>query len=194
MFPHSAATNSTARFMPSANQGFVQRPGLSPAQPSSPTQAQAQAQVQAQAAPPAPPPTVQTADTSKVSGMWNADTHLYSLLFYFLFHKCSIRLIAFMLNKLRYAILVEEHSPLWSLWFLWFYISVVPNKYLMLLGNVVLTFLVVFCRWIEACYCYTDQTIWWDIQSPWWFTSYPSKKAWNRRQFKENRGIIRQTK
>ncbi|CAL5084442.1 unnamed protein product [Urochloa decumbens] len=65
MFPHSAATNSTARFMPSNNQGFVQRPGLSPAQPSSPTNAQAQAQ--AQQAPPAPPPTVQTADTSKVS-------------------------------------------------------------------------------------------------------------------------------
>nr|CAB3455189.1 unnamed protein product [Digitaria exilis] len=65
MFPHAAATNSTSRFMPSNNQGFVQRPGLSPVQPSSPTQAQAPAQTQA--APPAPPPTVQTADTSKVS-------------------------------------------------------------------------------------------------------------------------------
>nr|CAB3458838.1 unnamed protein product [Digitaria exilis] len=63
MFPHSAATNSTSRFMPSSNQGLVQRPGLSPVQPSSPTQAPAQTQ----AAPPAPPPTVQTADTSKVS-------------------------------------------------------------------------------------------------------------------------------
>ncbi|XP_066398211.1 protein transport protein SEC31 homolog B-like isoform X2 [Miscanthus floridulus] len=61
MFPHSAATNSTSRFMPSNNQSFAPRPGLSPAQPSSPTQ------VQAQPAPPAPPPTVQTADTTKVS-------------------------------------------------------------------------------------------------------------------------------
>jgi len=55
--------NSTSRFMPSNNQGFVQRPGLSPVQPSSPTHAQPQPAV----APPAPPPTVQTADTSKVS-------------------------------------------------------------------------------------------------------------------------------
>ncbi|XP_066391405.1 protein transport protein SEC31 homolog B-like isoform X5 [Miscanthus floridulus] len=61
MFPHSAATNSTSRLMPSNNQSFAPRPGLSPAQPSSPTQ------VQAQPAPPAPPPTVQTADTTKVS-------------------------------------------------------------------------------------------------------------------------------
>ncbi|WVZ66911.1 hypothetical protein U9M48_016068 [Paspalum notatum var. saurae] len=61
MFPHSVATNSTSRFMPSNNQSVAQRPGLSPVQPSSPTQ------VQAQPAPPAPPPTVQTADTSKVS-------------------------------------------------------------------------------------------------------------------------------
>ncbi|ONM60299.1 Protein transport protein SEC31 homolog B [Zea mays] len=61
MFPHSAAANSTSRFMPSNNQSFAPRPGLSPAQPSSPTQ------VQAQPAPPAPPPTVQTADTTKVS-------------------------------------------------------------------------------------------------------------------------------
>ncbi|KAK3125901.1 hypothetical protein QOZ80_7BG0611160 [Eleusine coracana subsp. coracana] len=62
-FNPSVGTNSTARFMPPSNQGFVQRPGLSPAQPSSSTQAQSQAQP----APPAPPPTVQTADTSKVS-------------------------------------------------------------------------------------------------------------------------------
>ncbi|ONM25780.1 Protein transport protein SEC31 homolog B [Zea mays] len=61
MFPHSAATNSTSRFMPSNNQSFAPRPGLSPVQPSSPTQ------VQAQPAPPAPPATVQTADTTKVS-------------------------------------------------------------------------------------------------------------------------------
>jgi hypothetical protein len=63
--------------MPPSNQGFVQRPGLSPVQPSSPTQAQSQAQ----AAPPAPPPTVQTADTSKVSGMCNDDAWLVSNLF-----------------------------------------------------------------------------------------------------------------
>ncbi|KAG2638803.1 hypothetical protein PVAP13_2NG639600 [Panicum virgatum] len=58
-------TQPAQMFMPSNNQGFVQRPGLSSAQPSSPTQSPAQAP--AQPAPPAPPPTVQTADTSKVS-------------------------------------------------------------------------------------------------------------------------------
>jgi len=104
MLPHSAAaTNSTSRFMPSNNQGFVQRPGLSPAQPSSPTQAQAPAP--AQPTPPAPPPTVQTADTSKVSGMWNADTVLiFVVIGSFLFHlpvKYATRLIImFMLNSL----------------------------------------------------------------------------------------------
>jgi protein transport protein SEC31 len=87
MFTPSVGTNSTSRFMPPSNQGFVQRPGLSPVQPSSPTQAQAQAQP----APPAPPPTVQTADTSKVSGMCNDDAWLLSNLFsvsllIFLFH------------------------------------------------------------------------------------------------------------
>jgi len=108
MLPHSAtATNSTSRFMPSNNQGFVQRPGLSPAQPSSPTQSPAQAP--AQPAPPAPPPTVQTADTSKVSGMWNADTVLiFVVIGSFLFHlpvKDSARLIImFMLNKLFFSL------------------------------------------------------------------------------------------
>jgi hypothetical protein len=64
--------------MPPSNQGFAQRPGLSPVQPSSPTQAQSQAQP----APPAPPLTVQTADTSKVSGMlvMMHDLHLFSVL------------------------------------------------------------------------------------------------------------------
>jgi hypothetical protein len=56
--------------MPSNNQSFAPRPGLSPVQPSSPTQ------VQAQPAPPAPPATVQTADTTKVSGMSTADARL----------------------------------------------------------------------------------------------------------------------
>ena len=114
MLPHSAtATNSTSRFMPSNNQGFVQRPGLSPAQPSSPTQSPAQAP--AQPAPPAPPPTVQTADTSKVSGMWNADTVLiFVVIGSFLFHlpvKDSARLIImFMLNKLFFLYSgFEEH-------------------------------------------------------------------------------------
>uniref|UniRef100_A0A0D9X2E6 Sec16 Sec23-binding domain-containing protein n=1 Tax=Leersia perrieri TaxID=77586 RepID=A0A0D9X2E6_9ORYZ len=65
MFPGPVANNPTSRFMPSNNPGFVQRPGLSPVQPSSPTQAQGQPQPVV--APPAPPPTVQTADTSKVS-------------------------------------------------------------------------------------------------------------------------------
>jgi len=61
MFTHAVPTNSASRFMPSNNQGFVQHPGPSPVQPSSPTQAQPAV------APPAPPPTVQTADTSNVS-------------------------------------------------------------------------------------------------------------------------------
>ncbi|KAG8099207.1 hypothetical protein GUJ93_ZPchr0013g34800 [Zizania palustris] len=65
MFPSPVVNNTTSRFMPPSNQGFVQRPGLSPVQPSSPTQAQGQQQPVV--APPAPPPTVQTADTSKVS-------------------------------------------------------------------------------------------------------------------------------
>uniref|UniRef100_A0A0E0ANQ7 Sec16 Sec23-binding domain-containing protein n=1 Tax=Oryza glumipatula TaxID=40148 RepID=A0A0E0ANQ7_9ORYZ len=65
MFPGPVANNPTSRFMPSNNPGFVQRPGLSPVQPSSPTQAQGQPQPVV--APPAPPATVQTADTSKVS-------------------------------------------------------------------------------------------------------------------------------
>ncbi|VAH27122.1 unnamed protein product [Triticum turgidum subsp. durum] len=65
MFTPAVPTNSASRFIPSTNQGFVQRPGLSPAQPSSPTQAQPPAQPTV--APPAPPPTVQTADTSNVS-------------------------------------------------------------------------------------------------------------------------------
>ncbi|CAM0907138.1 unnamed protein product [Alopecurus aequalis] len=66
MFTHAVPTNSASRFMPSNNQGFVQHPGPSPVQPSSPTQAQPP--VQPAVAPPAPPPTVQTADTSNVSG------------------------------------------------------------------------------------------------------------------------------
>ena len=84
MFPHSAATNSTSRFMPSNNQSFAPRPGLSPAQPSSPTQ------VQAQPAPPAPPPTVQTADTTKVSGMSNADARLKASIFLLLPLSCLV--------------------------------------------------------------------------------------------------------
>ncbi|KAJ0978840.1 hypothetical protein J5N97_014314 [Dioscorea zingiberensis] len=51
-------------FMPISNPGFVQRPGASPVQPSSPTQP---AQAQPVTARPTPPPTVQTADTSNVS-------------------------------------------------------------------------------------------------------------------------------
>lgn len=74
MFPGPVANNPTSRFMPSNNPGFVQRPGLSPVQPSSPTQAQGQPQPVV--APPATPATVQTADTSKVSGMWNMDPRL----------------------------------------------------------------------------------------------------------------------
>ncbi|ONK67816.1 uncharacterized protein A4U43_C05F4080 [Asparagus officinalis] len=57
--PPPAATS----FMPVSNQGFVQRPSFSPAQPSSPTQP---AQMKPAVAPPAPPPTVQTVDTSNV--------------------------------------------------------------------------------------------------------------------------------
>ncbi|XP_051213974.1 protein transport protein SEC31 homolog B [Lolium perenne] len=65
MFTPAVPTNPASRFMPSNNQGFVQHPGPSPVQPSSPTLAQPPAQPAV--APPAPPPTVQTADTSNVS-------------------------------------------------------------------------------------------------------------------------------
>lgn len=51
-------------FMPSMNPG-IQRPGMGPTQPSSPTQP---AQLQPAAAPATPPPTVQTVDTSNVPG------------------------------------------------------------------------------------------------------------------------------
>jgi protein transport protein SEC31 len=67
-FPQAATTNPSSGFVPMANQGFVPRPGMGPmstTQPSSPTQAPAQQMPVA--APAAPPPTVQTADTSKVS-------------------------------------------------------------------------------------------------------------------------------
>ncbi|XP_078170862.1 protein transport protein SEC31 homolog B-like isoform X3 [Carex rostrata] len=67
-FPQAAATNPSSGFMPMANQGFIPRAGMGPmstTQPSSPTQAPAQ-QLPAPA-PAAPPPTVPTADTSKVS-------------------------------------------------------------------------------------------------------------------------------
>lgn len=47
------------------NNPAVARPGMSPVQPSSPTQS---APMQAVAAPAAPPPTIQTVDTSNVPG------------------------------------------------------------------------------------------------------------------------------
>ncbi|XP_072975140.1 protein transport protein SEC31 homolog B-like isoform X2 [Typha angustifolia] len=63
-FPQAVPTNQASRFMPVTNQGLSQRPGLNPAQPSSPTQPSL---TQPSFAPPAPPPTVQTVDTSNVS-------------------------------------------------------------------------------------------------------------------------------
>ncbi|KAL6648128.1 hypothetical protein ACP70R_012352 [Stipagrostis hirtigluma subsp. patula] len=61
-FPHGVSTNPTSRFMPSGNQGFVQRQGVAPVKPSSPTQAQPESAI----TPPAPPPTVHTVDSSNV--------------------------------------------------------------------------------------------------------------------------------
>jgi hypothetical protein len=74
LFNPAVPTNPTSRFMPSNNQGFVQHPGPSPVQPSSPTHVQPPAQPAV--APPAPPPTVQTVDTSNVSGTWIANMNL----------------------------------------------------------------------------------------------------------------------
>lgn len=58
-------TPATRGFVPISNSG-VQRPGMSQMQPPSPIQAAA---VQTPVTPGAPPPTVQTADTSKVPGI-----------------------------------------------------------------------------------------------------------------------------
>ncbi|XP_072984092.1 protein transport protein SEC31 homolog B-like isoform X1 [Typha latifolia] len=63
-FPQSVSATPVSRFVPGSNQGFAQRPGLNPVQPSSPT---IPSHVQPAAAPPAPPPTVQTVDISNVS-------------------------------------------------------------------------------------------------------------------------------
>lgn len=52
-------------FMPVPNSNFTQMPGMSPAQPSSPTKPP---QPQSVTVPSAPPPTVQTVDTSNVPG------------------------------------------------------------------------------------------------------------------------------
>lgn len=60
-----APTPSPMGFMPVPSSGGVQRPGMGSMQPPSPPQAQP---VQPAASPAAPPPTVQTADTSKVPG------------------------------------------------------------------------------------------------------------------------------
>jgi len=59
-----APTPASMGFMP-INSSGVQRPGMGPPQPPSPTQP---AQVQPAITPAAPPPTVQTADTSNVPG------------------------------------------------------------------------------------------------------------------------------
>lgn len=55
----------TPAFMPSINSGFVQKHGMAPGQAPSPKHS---AQLQPMVTPPAPPPTVQTVDTSNVSG------------------------------------------------------------------------------------------------------------------------------
>lgn len=59
-----APTPPPRGFMP-GNSGVVQRPGMGPIQPPSPTQ---QAPAQSTITPAAPPPTVQTVDTSNVPG------------------------------------------------------------------------------------------------------------------------------
>ncbi|PPS03542.1 hypothetical protein GOBAR_AA17135 [Gossypium barbadense] len=58
-----APTSTPRGFMPVTNPPVVQRPGMGPMQPPSPTQS---TPVQPAAAPAAPPPTVQTVDTSNV--------------------------------------------------------------------------------------------------------------------------------
>ncbi|XWS77372.1 hypothetical protein CRYUN_Cryun01aG0255700 [Craigia yunnanensis] len=58
-----APTSTPMGFMPVTNTSVVQRPGMGPMQPPSPTQS---ASIQPTAAPAAPPPTVQTVDTSNV--------------------------------------------------------------------------------------------------------------------------------
>ncbi|XWS32489.1 hypothetical protein CRYUN_Cryun23aG0162800 [Craigia yunnanensis] len=62
--PQVVAPTPTPRgFMPVTNTSVIQRPGLGPMQPPSPTQS---ASIQPAAAPATPPPTVQTVDTSIV--------------------------------------------------------------------------------------------------------------------------------
>ncbi|XVF79668.1 hypothetical protein PTKIN_Ptkin15bG0007600 [Pterospermum kingtungense] len=58
-----APTPTPAGYMPVTNTSVVQRPGMSPLQPASPTQSTS---IQPAAAPAAPPPTVHTVDTSNV--------------------------------------------------------------------------------------------------------------------------------
>lgn len=55
------------------NNSAVQRPGMNPVQPPSPTQP---APVQSAVTPAAPPPTVQTVDTSNVPGKLTLLLHL----------------------------------------------------------------------------------------------------------------------
>ena len=63
--PQGVAPTPTPRgFMPVTNTSVIQRPGMGPMQPPSPTQS---ASIQPAAAP-ATPPTVQTVDTSNVPG------------------------------------------------------------------------------------------------------------------------------
>ena len=59
-----APTPNPIGFTPVSNSGVAQRPGVAPMQPPSPQAAPIQPAV----SPAAPPPTVQTADTSRVPG------------------------------------------------------------------------------------------------------------------------------
>jgi hypothetical protein len=63
----------------------VQRPGVGPMQPPSPTQA---ASAQPTITPAAPPPTVQTVDTSNVPGKF-LDPHTYLHLYIYVLHFIS---------------------------------------------------------------------------------------------------------
>lgn len=71
-----APTPPPKGFMP-VNSGAVQRPGVGPMQPPSPTQA---ASAQPTITPAAPPPTVQTVDTSNVPGKF-LDPHTSTFIY-----------------------------------------------------------------------------------------------------------------
>jgi hypothetical protein len=86
--PQVVAPTPPQKGFMAVNSG-VQRPGMGPMQPPSPTQA---ASAQPAVSPAAPPPTVQTVDTSNVPGKF-LDTHIYLDLYIYVFHLIYLFLI-----------------------------------------------------------------------------------------------------